>query len=159
MSLNIPKDNSCCGFRPKPFPTEFPLESKTTRLDRLMDKIDANDDGKLSNKEMSEAVDTDNDGNVSQAEKDAMRAQLKEYTQDGTTRLSTMGKANQLLEFLDDEPPSNTLEIPHGEIIIKDQPVVRPWEDPRTNEMKEFDKFLKDQLNKKYTGAEVKYKF
>lgn len=160
MSFNIPKDNSCCGFRPPtPFPHDF-LETKTTRLDRLMDKIDANDDAKLSRKEMSEATDTDNDGFVSQAEKAEMRAQLKEYTQDGTNRLSTMGKASQLLEFLDDEPSPHPLEIPHGKIIIDDEkPILKPWEDNRSNDMKEFDKILKDNINKKHTGAEYKYKF
>lgn len=76
------------------------------RLERFLDKIDANDDGNLSHKELSEAADTNNDGRVSQNEKAEMKDKLDSYLQEasanGTTNAHALGQAQQVLSFVEE---------------------------------------------------------
>lgn len=115
-----------------------------SRLDRFLDKVDRNDDGNLSTKELRAAADTNNDGKVSKSEKMEMRDKLQQYISDpdairGLTN-ETVGKAQQMMEFLDS--PSTTdgpnLQgpwhegIPFPDIILHEgqEPQLPPMEFP-----------------------------
>lgn len=103
--------------QPPSFPPPFPpLQKQETRLERFVNKVDANKDGHLSTKELRSAADTNNDGKVSRAEKAEMREKLQEYLSDPDVveglSAETLGKASEMMEFLDDPATTDGSPFP-----------------------------------------------
>ncbi len=108
-------------LKPVP-PAQSPIQETPqkagSRLERFMDKVDRNDDGNLSKQELRSAADTNNDGKVSSSEKNNMREKLQNYISDpdairGLTD-ETVGKAKQMMEFLDNPKTTDTHDFPGG---------------------------------------------